>query len=80
MHAGYPQGLILKELAEYILSDAVQKPMKWFYFAALPEKVGPHAPHGESQIFTVTIITTRSSFQVRQDLSVDEWQVKVAKI
>ncbi|EIE23925.1 periplasmic binding protein-like II [Coccomyxa subellipsoidea C-169] len=36
---GYPQGLILKELAQYILSDAVQKPMKWFYFAPLPEKI-----------------------------------------
>ena len=37
--AGYPQGVILKELAQYILSDAVQKPMPFWYFAALPEKV-----------------------------------------
>ncbi|CAL8462545.1 g2078 [Coccomyxa elongata] len=36
---GYPQGLILKELAQYILSDAVQKPMPFWYFAALPEKI-----------------------------------------
>lgn len=47
---GYPQGLILQELAKYILSDAVQKPMKGFYFAALPEKVRctatfPHCVH-----------------------------------
>ena len=48
--AGYPQGLILKELAEYTLSHGVQKLLKSWYFGALPAKVthlpvhisGPH--------------------------------------
>ena len=39
--AGYPQGLILKELAEYTLTAGVQKLLKSWYFGALPAKVGP---------------------------------------
>ena len=38
--AGYPQGLILKELAEYTLTAGVQKLLKSWYFGALPAKVG----------------------------------------
>ncbi|CAL5227540.1 g10529 [Coccomyxa viridis] len=36
---GYPQGLILKELAEYTLSHGVQKLLKSWYFGALPAKI-----------------------------------------
>lgn len=36
---GYPQGLIIKELVLYSLSNAVQIPLSWWGFAALPQKV-----------------------------------------
>ncbi|CAK0753690.1 hypothetical protein CVIRNUC_002239 [Coccomyxa viridis] len=36
---GYPQGLILKELAEYTLTAGVQKLLKSWYFGALPAKI-----------------------------------------
>lgn len=39
VNAGYPQGQILKELAQYVLSDAVQKLLRFWYFGALPAKV-----------------------------------------
>ena len=38
--AGYQQAIILKELVQYMLSDAVQLTLPFWTFAALPEKVG----------------------------------------
>lgn len=43
---GYPQGLILRELAEYVLSDAVQKLLSTWSFGALPAKVCHRSAHG----------------------------------